>query len=169
MPHLQPRLAMRPKTHLYVPTSVLAAIYQEGWTHCPLETGGILLGHQQGTRIQITHTIGPGPKASHERYGFTPDDTWQAEQTARIWSAHPETQYLGDWHTHPGGRPRPSPLDQKTLRTIADHAPARQPTPVMLILALNTDGTTDTRAVQLKNNHIRPLQVTVTADQTSPS
>ena len=42
--------------------------------------------------------------------------------------------YLGDWHTHPGGSPTLSFRDRKTLKQIARWKPARSITPVMVIL-----------------------------------
>lgn len=140
----------------------LAAITSQAWAWCPLETGGLLLGHTRGSRAFCTHIIGPGPNATHNRYGFEPDHEWQAHEVARIWDTDPRVQYLGDWHTHPGGKPKPSPLDRSALRHIASDPGAQQPTPIMLIAALSQQGTCTPAAVKLHpDQRIRKLAIRV--------
>lgn len=99
------------------------------------ETGGVLLGWRNGADVVVSHVVGPGPNAQHRRTAFHPDSAWQA---ARIGELYEESgrrlEYLGDWHTHPGGRPWPSRRDERTLRHIAGSAEARCPDPVMVIL-----------------------------------
>jgi integrative and conjugative element protein (TIGR02256 family) len=101
----------------------------------PLEVGGVLLGYRLGGRVEIAHAIGPGPGASHGRFRFEPDSEWQFEQISLLYeSSGRRLSYLGDWHTHPRGRPTPSRRDRDTMRAIAHYPEARCPEPIMLIL-----------------------------------
>jgi integrative and conjugative element protein (TIGR02256 family) len=121
----------------WVAATALDALYDEASRHYPNETGGLLLGWRHSpTEIVVTDVIGPGPGAEHSRCGFRPDATWQADVLAAKY-AHSgrRFEYLGDWHTHPGGNPVMSRLDWRTLRVIARHADSRCPRPVMGIIA----------------------------------
>lgn len=143
-----PRSLTRPQRSLILAPEHLAAITAQAWMWCPLETGGLLLGYTHDNHTFVTHVIGPGPNATHSGCRFEPDDTWQAAEVARIWHTDPTIAYLGDWHTHPGGSPKPSSLDRATLRQIAVDPGARQGTPIMLIVALNDRGSSTPAAVQ---------------------
>ena len=109
-------------------------LYQaEQWT--PLETGGVLLGWRSPGHVCVTNIIGPGPAAHHTGTSFRPDAVWQAEQIAQLYAASGRRlAYLGDWHTHPGATPVPSPRDVQTLDSIARHPSARCPQPIMIII-----------------------------------
>jgi integrative and conjugative element protein (TIGR02256 family) len=105
--------------------------------HAPNETGGLLLGYRHTpNEIVITETIGPGPAAVHRRIGFNPDTEWQARELSRRYAeAERRIHYLGDWHTHPGGKTSMSRIDRQTLGVIARYPDARCPRPVMAVLA----------------------------------
>lgn len=81
--------------------------------------------------------LGPGPLAEHSRWQFTPDSEWQAARIAEAWTRNHSIEYLGDWHTHPDGPARFSGLDVSTAQQIAVSPDARQPNPVMLVVALS--------------------------------
>lgn len=105
------------------------------------ETGGLLLGYRTDTGTVIADTVGPGPAATRTPTSFHPDDPWQQEQLAEKYSASGRLHtYLGDWHTHPHGIPRPSRTDRRTLTRIARHRPARQSAPLTAILAPDSGG-----------------------------
>lgn len=141
----------------------------EGWRTWPFETGGILLGRDQGTRTQVNAVIGPGPTAVHERYGFQPDSDWQAEQVAAAWRRDPALEYLGDWHTHPGGTTRFSRLDTGTAMSIAAADAARQPSPVMVVLALGRGGRCNVAAARLAGTRLVPLQIEMSPTPSAPT
>jgi len=103
--------------------------------HERLETGGVLLGWRNGLDTVVSHVVGPGPGAQHDRTTFHPDSAWQTARIAELYEhSGRRLEYLGDWHTHPGGRPWPSRRDERTLRHIAAFAEARCPAPLMVIL-----------------------------------
>lgn len=104
----------------------------------PLETGGVVTGYRSGAHQVITQVLGPGPGATHTAGGFFPDHDWQCAELDSIFAASQgATVYLGDWHTHPGGRPKMSGIDRQTLLRIARHQEARAPQPLMIIGAGN--------------------------------
>lgn len=109
-------------------------LYQaERWD--PLETGGVLLGWRSPGHVCVTNIVGPEPTAHHTETSFVPDAVWQAEQIGQLYAASGRRlAYLGDWHTHPGAAPVPSPRDIQTLYSIAQHPSARCPQPIMIII-----------------------------------
>lgn len=100
----------------------------------PLETGGVLLGRslQDGTRI-ITAVINAGHNSTATATAFEPDYKWQQNVLNNAFAGDPDLQYLGDWHSHPGGRVVPSSTDVQLLATIRAEPLALCPNPVMLI------------------------------------
>jgi len=107
----------------------------EARAHFPFETGGVLLGHERGRRLVVSHQVGAGPKALHERTSFTPDRDWQYAQIDLIYAhMNGNLAYLGDWHTHPGGAPKPSTTDRVPLHRTAINPACQCPSPIMLIL-----------------------------------
>ena len=101
-----------------------------------METGGVLVGCANSDVVWVEEALGPGPNAKHGRYSFEPDSPHDAERIARAYEASGRRlSYLGDWHTHPYGRPYLSSRDLATLSSIADHPPARVSQPVMIVVA----------------------------------
>lgn len=122
-------------TTVWLGAGVEQTLLQEATSKAPTETGGVLLGWISGENICVTNVLGPGPDALHEPKSFEPDSAWQQERIALLYErSGRRLLYLGDWHTHPDGKPEPSEQDRRTLQTIAQTASARCPNPVMLIL-----------------------------------
>ena len=123
---------------LWVPAAAAAAVTEEADRWAPLETGGMLLGYWSATRdaAVVEFVVGPGPEATHRAGGFVPDHHYQDQELGRLYrAAGRNLDYLGDWHTHPEGPAALSHTDLATLRRIAQHAAARAPRPIMLLLA----------------------------------
>lgn len=121
----------------------------------PCETGGVLVGYwaRPAREVVITAVLGPGPRAVHLEERFEPDSEYHRREVARLYEASGRLHsYLGDWHTHPRSGPWPSPLDHKTLRTIARDPGARAATPLMAILGVAEPG--DSRRVLLVWRHV---------------
>lgn len=160
MPHLQ-RFLTRAVGTLSLTPAGLSDLLTEAWAHWPNETGGVLLGRHSGRgdhSAVVRHVVGPGPNARHDRYGFEPDTEWQAAQVADLWTVDPTLEYLGDWHTHPGGTTRFSELDQAAARTIASAPMAQQPRPLMLVASLQRDVSNRLAAAVLLDGRLRPLR-----------
>ena len=101
----------------------------------PLETGGILVGYVGDNNEPVVHAVvGAGPKALHLANRFEPDHAWQCMQLDDLFMRSAgQWVYMGDWHTHPNGRPKMSRLDRRTMRRISMHAGARISHPLMMI------------------------------------
>lgn len=163
MPSVQRFLSRALNGSLSMPGRVLGIILTDGWASWPMETGGILLGRRtdHSWSADVVHVIGAGPHARHERYGFKPDTTWQAEQVAAAWADDNSLEYLGDWHTHPAGTTKFSALDLAAARTITEAPLARQPNPVMMVAALRADLSSQFGAGVLVNGRLRTLSLAV--------
>lgn len=125
-----------------MPSSLVAALESEARTWTPYETGGMLLGYHDGEspsrrRLVITDTIPAGPRAERRKRRFVPDGEWQQTRLTDTYKrSHRITTYLGDWHSHPFGHPRPSWVDRKTFARVAASEDSGTRFPLMLILTL---------------------------------
>jgi integrative and conjugative element protein (TIGR02256 family) len=76
------------------------------------ETGGALFGFDASLHGPplVTHALGPGPRAIREPKRFLRDLEYTQAAAEAI---HEESaaQWVGEWHTHPGGQPEPSEAD----------------------------------------------------------
>lgn len=127
-----------PTRTAWISDSVFTFLRDEADRTAPKETGGVLLGYWTARPAEpvITHAVGPGARALHNRYRFIPDHDFQAAEIARLYrESNRMLQYLGDWHSHPGSSGQMSSKDRATLREIADARDARSPRPLMFILA----------------------------------
>jgi integrative and conjugative element protein (TIGR02256 family) len=127
---------MRFAGRLWLSCSLLREIKTECTRIFPCETGGILLGYRGGAdELVVTAMIGPGTGAHHSRYAFSPDQDFQEREVARIYQESSRSwNYLGDWHSHPGGGQRLSRTDRRTIARIALSPEARAPEPLMLVV-----------------------------------
>lgn len=129
-----------PPVNVWIAASALVLVAKEAERYPGSETGGMLLGYWQGDIVVVTCASGPGSAAQRGRTWFRPDQDWQTEYLARIYAASGRTiTYLGDWHTHPGGTAKPSRTDRKTMRAVRREPAARQPRPLMAIVAPGPD------------------------------
>jgi integrative and conjugative element protein (TIGR02256 family) len=120
---------------VWIPTALLAHLYEFAREHAPLETGGMLLGWRNQGKVAINATIDAGPGAQRKRTSFIPDGHWQQRQLAAVYEQSGRiATYLGDWHSHPRGPVRPSGQDHETAAAVASCEQARTPNPITLIL-----------------------------------
>jgi integrative and conjugative element protein (TIGR02256 family) len=127
-----------PNITVWLPRQAQEAMAAQVAAAEPDETGGILLGYEvpADCAVVVTDLVGPGPDAIATSAHFDPDGKWQEKEVARIYEeSGRHASYLGDWHSHPGGRTRPSRQDRRTARQIAKHSEARVPNPLMLIVS----------------------------------
>lgn len=166
---LTPRL-----TAVRLPPALLAEMVGEGTRAFPLETGGVLMGYwvpppHPRREAVVTDAIGPGPRAVHAATRFEPDDAWQERRVAEAYRASGRLHtYLGDWHTHPNGAPRPSPLDRATARRIATAPAARAPEPLMVIIALRAGHPPQAAAYVHRRGRLRRVAITPKAATAGP-
>ncbi|UFQ99826.1 Mov34/MPN/PAD-1 family protein [Streptomyces sp. Go40/10] len=84
-----------------------------------LETGGILLGHHARDTVTVQHAGTPGPAAVRTPTYFL-RDLAHAQALASVAFAADRSVWVGEWHTHPTGRPVPSARDTATYRGLLD-------------------------------------------------
>ena len=106
----------------------------------PLETGGIILGYVADNKdYVVTHLIGPGDNSKHFKYSFIPDHVFHQECIDKIFTeTNGESDYLGDWHTHPVGNCNMSLRDKFTLRKISNSNINIKPPLMMIFSKKNT-------------------------------
>jgi len=108
---------MRPLTAT-ISSAALASIREEIAATPPhLETGGILLGMPDSWSITVAGRAGPGAVRTPT---FFLRDLEFTQQLAAKEAEGSGAQWLGEWHTHPTGPPRPSRTDLHTYATLQD-------------------------------------------------
>jgi len=121
----------------WIEEGAIAKLKHEAENSMPFETGGCLMGYwvSDFMEVVVTEVIGPGPNATHGTWFFLPDNAWQSEEIARIYTESDRfITYLGDWHTHPTTVGSLSIIDKWTLMKIGQHKPARARAPLMGVM-----------------------------------
>lgn len=77
------------------------------------EAGGLLFARIVGNDIFIEEATGPRPSDQRTRYSYRGDR--QAEQAEIDERFLRGLDYVGDWHSHPERRPRPSRADDRAM------------------------------------------------------
>jgi integrative and conjugative element protein (TIGR02256 family) len=114
------------------------ALEQEALQKRVVETGGALFGYDDGIDVVVTAISGPGPKARHRPFTFAPERDFIDQEIKRIYEqGDGRFRYLGSWHSHPFGSPRPSPVDTTTAAAMALEPDVRLPRPVLVIQSLH--------------------------------
>lgn len=105
-----------------------------------LETGGILLGHEDSGACTTAIAIagGPGPGAVRQPRHFSRDSKHAQQLASRAWESH-RAQWIGEWHTHIHGPPVPSATDLTTYITHMRDPELNFVRFVSLIVTVNTD------------------------------
>lgn len=105
--------------HVVVAGSVLAVIARVCDEETQgRETGGILLGHQHTDgHLSVTQAGDPGPLAERTASRFRRDAAHAGLLSSAAY-ARDRSVWLGDWHTHPTGPSRPSPVDMAAYASV---------------------------------------------------
>lgn len=83
------------------------------------EDGGIFLGSYRGPHIEILNITRSGPADKRDRYSFIRQDASHQRLATLAWKKSRETvTFVGEWHTHPSGRPIPSSIDAGSWATL---------------------------------------------------
>jgi integrative and conjugative element protein (TIGR02256 family) len=78
------------------------------------EAGGQLFARLSSRAVVIEEVTGPRASDLRTRTSYVPDRT--AEQPEIDFWHKRRLHYVGDWHTHPEMRPRPSDSDRQSIR-----------------------------------------------------
>jgi integrative and conjugative element protein (TIGR02256 family) len=103
-----------------------------------LETGGILLGHDDGEVVALRLAGDPGPKAERGADRFL-RDLEHAQRLEEDAHRREGSVWVGEWHTHPTGSPIPSPRDSKTYAQLLEDEDLHFDRIVSLIVTADSD------------------------------
>jgi integrative and conjugative element protein (TIGR02256 family) len=126
-----------------------------------VETGGLLFGerHDLTRTVWVDEVSGPPPDSSHSAMGFVCGVVGtaelareQAERTAEL------VRFLGMWHTHPGGRPLPSPTDLNGVEDLVHATDTPNGKSLMLIVGGRASGQFDTAAYVFGREDLERIQ-----------
>jgi integrative and conjugative element protein (TIGR02256 family) len=154
-----------------------AQIERESRRHRLRETGGPLFGFddENTDQLVVIGAGGPGKRAKHRRRLFVPDREAVERAIARVHEASDgRYAFLGSWHTHPLGRPLPSPTDVATAENIAIDEVIDLPRPLILIQATNPLRRTlrdrDLRAYrwEIRESRLIPSKLAIVNEPTYP-
>lgn len=130
---------------LTVPVCVLLEIQTLALANAPLETGGTLVGtiSKDRRRAEVRLALhAQGPAKRGRLSFFRPPDSLDRTLLS-VLKDRPSMQYIGEWHTHPGGEPTPSTQDSRALREIATAQQTPTETPILLIVGRTFAGQQD--------------------------
>ncbi len=108
--------------------------------HVPNEIGSALLGRYSADgSVATVMGMAPVPADSRSnRYGFIRGTRGLRDFFAAVFAkTRGRHHYVGEWHSHPGGEPSPSPTDTENMEGIARDASARCPECILVIVALD--------------------------------
>ncbi|MYZ39050.1 hypothetical protein GT002_29095 [Streptomyces sp. SID4917] len=123
------------------------------------ETGGILLGHHTRDSVTVRHAGTPGPAAVRTPTYFL-RDLAHAQTLADKAFTTDRSVWVGEWHTHPTGRPAPSARDTATYRQLLDDTELGFHSIVSLIFAYQEGRWTGT-AWTFHSQRVTPVELTV--------
>jgi len=87
------------------------------------EAGGLLLGLRRDPHIEIVEATLPAAGDLRESHHFHRRDPSHQQAATRAWRKSGRIiDYVGEWHSHPEDRPKPSRLDRdEMLRRSEEH------------------------------------------------
>lgn len=135
------------------------AIVTEAEKQLPRETGGILMGHWEGSRVVVEDVSGPGPQAEHQSSGFRRDGDYCQQFLDRVVNeSEGRLDYLGEWHSHPlpSG---PSALDVRAMQWVSKNERYAAPRPILLLCVRSSAGDWATRVFALVRGRLIELPV----------
>lgn len=116
-------------------SAVAEAMREESEYRFPAETGGVLVGHDDGRgRTIITAATGPGPQAMHSRNRFRRDGTYAQAEVDRLHAlSDGGDDYVGEWHSHPDGG-GPSGVDFDSMAWVGTNTRYSRNKPFLVIV-----------------------------------
>ncbi|WP_078593125.1 Mov34/MPN/PAD-1 family protein [Evansella clarkii] len=120
---------------IFIHYKVMDSFFNETKLFGLKETGGVLIGYRVGNEFVITDNTGPGPNAKHQLLHFERDVDYCNNKIEEIFEqSNGGLNYLGEWHTHPLGKPVPSPQDNKSMFEISETDSYQNDCPLLIIV-----------------------------------
>lgn len=118
--------------NVFITEKAYQQIQNEVRRHPEEETGGIMVGFRTPSALIVTAATGPGPHAEHAPNSIRFDDNYCAKKAAQLVKYDNLLSYVGDWHTHPFTKLKPSKVDKQsfTIKAITHYKTSN---PLMII------------------------------------
>jgi len=118
-----------------LPDEIFELIKKHISVHYPKEYGGVFVGKVEGTVAIIEMTM-----VSRQYYNtpvlFRRFSRFINKCLYRVFAqSKGDVIYLGEWHSHPNGKPNPSGTDINAMKNIAESKSVRIQTPLLMIVA----------------------------------
>lgn len=114
--------------------------------HAPNEVGTSLVGSysDDGTRAVVRDLAPVSNDSRGSRFSFMRGVQGLAEFFASVFRRSNGLQhYVGEWHSHPGGNPVPSPIDDANQSAIARDIRTECPEAILVIIGGEADAFDD--------------------------
>lgn len=123
---------------LDVDKTLLIKLHKEGMQYYPSEFGGLLVGHyaEDKKTVFIKDTILP-QDFNTSKMSFKRGVKGMKQKLEEYYSQNPSLIYIGEWHTHPNGKPLPSKMDMIAMDSICKYKEVLILNPILLILSLD--------------------------------
>lgn len=119
-----------------IPSRVLQQILSLSQRAGDVETGGILVGYytRKHDCAIVTMSSSAPPDSRSGKCSFYRGVQGLQKWLTTLWNLGRRRYYLGEWHFHPAGHPRPSGTDIAQTRRNAEDKSYNCPEPIMLIV-----------------------------------
>lgn len=117
---------------VYLLDKAYKQIQQEVKRHPHEETGGMLIGFATPDALIVTEATGPGPAAVHLPLSIRFDEKYCDRKARQLRRKSKSVRYLGDWHSHPFSKLKPSKVDKRSFALKAS-THYQTPNPLMII------------------------------------
>ncbi len=122
---------------LIIDDDLIQRIANYGASKYPKEFGGLLLGRyiNHHKTVVVENTLLP-KKYKSSRYFFERGSEGLRESLELHYNSLPSLIYVGEWHTHPDGTAKPSSLDLKSMKELANDNNVLIKNPLLMILEI---------------------------------
>lgn len=118
----------------------MVSIIEECKRHKNVETGGVLLGYEDGRDFIICIATDPGPNAIRKKNEFSFDAPYCNKLIDNYFiNSNGKINYIGDWHRHFRLNLKPSQKDINAMADLATDRNCNIPRPILLIVDLIRD------------------------------
>ena len=130
------------KYGLRIPSQVLEKMFKLCRKAKNTETGGIIVGYYNRKRdcAIVTDCSGPPKDSKRGKNYFHRGIQGLQDLIDKLWYLGHRRYYLGEWHFHPFGNPRPSDIDEKQIEENSENKSYKCPEPLMIIIGGNPNG-----------------------------